>query len=165
MKTQAAAHRSEKGQSLVELAMSFTFLLLIVTGVLDLGGMFYTYTALQDTTLEGAIYGSSHPTDTTGIADYIRKSAKAPLDAATIGITDITVTCNGLACVTTDINSCQGQIISVEVLYNYKLTMPIIPVLLRRQNIVLKSTVTGTILQSTETIAGLKALPTPLTCN
>ena len=165
MKNNRSNRRSEKGQSLVELAMSFSLLLLIVTGVLDLGSMFYTYTALQDTTMEGAIYGSSHPTDTAGIKNYIRQSATAPINAAVISDSDINVTCNGLACVTTTVNSCQGQKISVEVLYTYRLSMPIVPVVIGRQSITLKSTVSATILQSTETIAGLKAMPTPLNCN
>jgi Flp pilus assembly protein TadG len=162
MKTQLTAHRKEKGQSLVELAMSFTLLLLILTGVIDLGSMYYTYTALQDTTQEGAIYASMHPTSTTAIQDHIKQSAAAPIYAP--NLTDITVQCGGAACVTSTTASCQGQKITVSVGYIYKLSMPLIPTVIGRQNVTLQTTVTATIIQSPATIAALAAQTPSVTC-
>ena len=53
--------RKEQGQSLVELALSLTLLLLLLGGAIDLGRMFFTYIALRDAAQEGAIYGSYCP--------------------------------------------------------------------------------------------------------
>ena len=96
MKIPPATQQSEKGQSLVELALVLTLLLLLLTGIIDLGSMFYTYTALQDTTQEGAIYAAKYPTQPAAIASHVRESADRPLD--TSSLTDISVTCSGAAC-------------------------------------------------------------------
>ncbi len=163
MKTQPVLKNiKEKGQSLVELALVFTLLLFLITGILDLGIMFYTYSALRDTTQEGAIYGSTHPTETTLIQDHIKQSATSPIDASKIA--DIDINCGGSACITTTINSCQGQKITVDVNYAYKLVTPLIPAVIGRDTVVLTASVTDTILQSQETIEALKELPTPLVC-
>lgn len=147
---------NEKGQSLVELAMAFTLLLLLLGGVIDLGSMFYSFIALQDTAQEGVLYAASNPIDTTGIMNRINKSASYPIDAAQI--TDITVTCSGNPCVSTNINSCQGQEIKVEVDYNYNTIMPLIPIVIGRSTVPLKAIKSYTILQSDATIAYLKTV-------
>ncbi len=154
--------RKEKAQSLVELALTFTLLLILLTGIIDLGAMFYTFTSLRDTTQEGAIYGSAHPTQTGSIQDHVKKSASYPIDATKI--TDISVTCDGAACVTSNIKSCQGQKINVTVGYNYKLITPIVPALIGLETVTLKASITDTILSSPDTIEALKQLPSPLVC-
>src|SRR5450759_873833 len=100
MKMPPSIPPKEKGQSLVELALVFTLLLILLSGIIDLGSMFYTYTALQDTAQEGAIYASTHPTDPTAIADRIKQSASSPIDA--LNIFDITEKCSGVVCDTTN---------------------------------------------------------------
>lgn len=161
--------KKEKGQSLVELALSFLLLMLILGGVFDLGSMFYTYLALRDTAQEGVIYGSYNPTKTTGINDRIHASANWPIDADQISNIDVfccskstpgacTFTTSG-ACSTTVNTSCQGQKITVEVIYNYKFNMPLFGGV-----IPLNATVTNTILESKDTISALKSLPTPQFC-
>src|SRR5512140_1280975 len=54
--------RRERGQSMVELALSLTAMLFIIVGVLDLGRMYMTYVALQNAAGEGALYAAIHPT-------------------------------------------------------------------------------------------------------
>ena len=51
----------ERGQSLTELAISFTFLMLIMAGAVDFGRAFYTYITLRDASTEGSVYGSIQP--------------------------------------------------------------------------------------------------------
>lgn len=149
MKMPPSITRKEKGQSLVELALVFTLLLLLLSGIIDLGSMFYTYTALQDTAQEGAIYASTHPTDPTAIAERINQSASSPIDAS--NITDISITCSsGAVCIKGNINSCQGQPITVAVGYAYHWTMPIH---FGGPTVVLKANVTNTILRSPDTNA------------
>jgi Flp pilus assembly protein TadG len=52
----------ERGQSMVEFALTMSVLMLIAVGVLDLGRLYMTYVALQNAAGEGAMYGSIHPT-------------------------------------------------------------------------------------------------------
>lgn len=51
----------EEGQGLLEFALGFTVLILILTGVADLGRAYFTYVALGNAAGEGAAYGSFRP--------------------------------------------------------------------------------------------------------
>ncbi len=146
----------EKGQSLVELAISFTFLLVILGGIVDLGMMFYTYLSLRDTAQEGAIYGSYDPTNKSEIKARIQASSGWPIDASKI--TNISIYCNGEgnACLVSNINSCPGNAITVKVLYNYQPLLPMLSTITGGGPFSLNATVTDTILNSDATIADLK---------
>jgi Flp pilus assembly protein TadG len=61
--------KSQKGQSLVEVAVAMPILILIVAGILDLGRAYFTYIALSDAAAEGAAYAAIHPNDTTQILE------------------------------------------------------------------------------------------------
>jgi len=93
-----------RGQSLVEFALVATVLLILLTGVLDLGRMYMAWVAIQDAAGEGALYAAMNPRciraangpdcqtpnnayDRTFIA--IRSTPGTPLDPdrVTIGIT------------------------------------------------------------------------------
>ncbi|MCZ7571919.1 MAG: pilus assembly protein [Ardenticatenaceae bacterium] len=52
---------SEEGQGLLEFALGFTVLILILTGIVDLGRAYFTYVALGNAAGEGAAYGSFRP--------------------------------------------------------------------------------------------------------
>jgi len=54
---------NEKGQSLVELAISLILLLIILSGIVDLGRAIFTKFAMKDAAEEGVVYGTSFPTD------------------------------------------------------------------------------------------------------
>ncbi len=56
-----ALTRGEQGQSLVEITVGFTVLLILVSGLLDLGRAYYTYVALEDGAGEAALYLSINP--------------------------------------------------------------------------------------------------------
>lgn len=71
---------SERGQSMIELAISFIVLLLLLAGITDLGRAFFTFSALRDAAQEGATYGSINPADTSGIIARVRGSTKDPVD-------------------------------------------------------------------------------------
>ena len=161
--------KGEKGQSLVELAISFIFILTIMGGVFDLGSMFYSYLSLRDTAQEGVTYGAINPTDQNGIVDRINASANWPIDADQITNIEIrcctdstTGPCTTGTCTTTTIESCQGQKITVGVEYNYELIMPVIGTFTGWQDIPLRSAVTYTILESKPTTSALELLG--LTC-
>jgi hypothetical protein len=64
--------RSERGQSLVELAVSLLFLLILLAGIIDMGRAVLAYFVLQDAAEEGMVYGTSFPTDCNQIDQRIR---------------------------------------------------------------------------------------------
>lgn len=88
----------EKGQSLTELSITMTLVLILLAGVADIGRAFFTYITLRDAAQEGALYGSfafSTP-DPSGapnalinpgvacsrIAQRIRQNSNSPVDLA-----------------------------------------------------------------------------------
>ena len=53
--------KTERGQALVEMALMVVVLVLLLSGVLDLGRAYYAYLALKDAAGEGAYFGSVYP--------------------------------------------------------------------------------------------------------
>ena len=51
----------QRGQSLAETAIVFPILLLLLSGLLDLGRLYYVYVGLQDATGEAAIFLAVNP--------------------------------------------------------------------------------------------------------
>ena len=54
--------RSEAGQSLVEFAAGVMVLIILLSGVLDIGRAFMTFVAIENGAGEGAVFASMHPT-------------------------------------------------------------------------------------------------------
>lgn len=130
-------HCSERGQSLVEMAMSLVILLLLVGGIVDLGRAFFTFMALRDSVQEGALYGSINPTLTQEIKNHVLDSSDMVPDL--IDSDDITVAVVGTACT--------GNGIRVTATYpDFPITMPFMGAALGRQTISISATVTDTIL-------------------
>ncbi len=77
--------RSFRGQSLVEWALILPVFLLLLMAIIDLGRVTYTYSALFNSTREGARYGIIHPNDTSGITSTVR-SLSVGLDPALITV-------------------------------------------------------------------------------
>jgi len=147
---------AEKGQSLVELALTLLIILTLLAGAVDLGMAFFSYVALRDAAQEGALYGSLSPSDTTGISDRIRGSSSTPVNLADPSKVTINPTCTCIPNHTlndctpsgfcTDPKACRGETITVTVLYNYPLSMPIIGPILGSTTIPITARVTDTIL-------------------
>lgn len=133
--------RSERGQSLVELAMSLTVILLLLAGAVDFSIAYFTFAAMQDAAQEGALYGSINPTDTNGIRARVRNASSNPLDLSN----ETLVTVN----VITDpaVDPCEGGEVTVNVIYDYPISMPFIGTIIGSQTISLNASVTDTILQ------------------
>jgi len=55
---------SQKGQSMVEVAIAMPLLILILAGILDLGRAYFTHITISDAAAEGAAYAAIHPRDT-----------------------------------------------------------------------------------------------------
>lgn len=109
--------RGERGQSLVEMALGFTVLITILSGVLDLGRAYVTYLALQNAAAEGAIYASLHPSWVTDAdqADPQNIEYRAKTENGALNPDDMAVAVFA--------DGTDGVI--VEVSYDFKLVAPI----------------------------------------
>ena len=163
--------RVEKAQSLVELALSLTVMLLLVAGAVDFGMAFFSYVAMRDAAQEGALYGSfapytdlspfnnrydnGEPVNDAGIRTRVREASRSPVDFQdTAKVPDSYITIGivppaGKACEgNTPVSTVQvPNAIRVTVEYDYPLTMPFIGAIIGGQNIHLTATVTDTILE------------------
>lgn len=131
--------KSERGQSLVELAVSITVILLLLAGAVDFSIAYFSFAAMQDAAQEGALYGSVNPTDTAGIITRVRRASSNPVDLEDTGLVDVNVTLIG--------DACEGNEVRVNVVYDYPISMPFIGAIIRSQTITLNASVTDTILQ------------------
>jgi hypothetical protein len=129
--------KREKGQSLTELAISMAVILLLLSGLVDLGRAFFTYMALRESVQEGALYGSINPTLTQEIKNHVRNSSNMMQDMISDG--DITVHLIGAACT--------GNAIRVQATYpDFPLTMPFLGAVIGSQTVAIRAEVTDTIL-------------------
>jgi len=78
---------SSPGQSLVEMTLVLTILVLIFAGLLDLGRALNAYIVITNAAREGARYGAAHPTDREGIqARVMAEAAGSGVDIPEDGI-------------------------------------------------------------------------------
>lgn len=140
--TENAQHRSEKGQSFTELAISLVFILVLLAGVVDLGRLFFVFIALREAAQEGASYASFCPADIPGIQARVRVSSTAPVDL--LDSTNISIIISPDCSLLANAAQCQpGDGISITVgSPNFSLSMPF----LGGANIPLNAKVTDSIL-------------------
>jgi Flp pilus assembly protein TadG len=132
---------SEQGQSLTELALTMSFLLILLVGIVDIGRGFFTYMALRDAAQEGALYGSTSPTSTSDIETRVWNNSTLLQNLADDpnADTNVAITVVGAPCT--------GNGIQVRVSYeNFPITMPFLGTLIGRQTVPISSTIVDTIL-------------------
>lgn len=122
-------NRSERGQSLVELAVSLVILLYLLSGAVEFGIIFFQYVQLRDAAQEGALFGSMGPTG--DIEGRVRAASSSPIDLAQDdssqpNFVDVQVTAidkaTGLS-ETVD-TACEGDGLTVTVTFKHKVFMP-----------------------------------------
>jgi Flp pilus assembly protein TadG len=112
---------SEKGQSLVELALGFTFILILLAGAINFGQAFFIWIALREATQEGAVYAARHP-----VAVYdgeTRNRVRAAVQTEIPGFE--------LGRLTTNITRgatpiCPGNPITVSATYRFRILVPFV---------------------------------------
>jgi len=121
---------SEKGQSLVELAVSFMLIVFILAGAVDLGRAYFAVIALRDAAQEGVIYASLNPEDEDGIEERVQQSSDAPINMALIPDTDIDLSWSDLnhkcAGFYDNGGNLESYSVTVSVEYDFQFTMPMI---------------------------------------
>ena len=136
--------QTERGQSMVELAVSMVVLLILLAGVVDLGRMIFVYIAMRDAAEEGAVYGSINATHCTQIEQRAKSVLANPNEVT------VTININGKSCSTASqtADACYGKTIEVIVEQsNFPITMPLLGTFIGGQSIDLKAQVTNTILR------------------
>lgn len=106
------------GQSLTEFAISMTFLLILLSGILDLGRAYFVFLSLREAAQEGASYASIEPSDVAGIRQRVRQSSRGPIDFTTFTDSQIIVQHIGPACA--------GNGVNVKLDFNFEFIAPFI---------------------------------------
>ena len=159
--------KNERGQSMVELAISLIVILTLLAGAVDFGIALYSYVALRDAVQEGALYGSFEPTlddgdgvyegeslNTVAIEQRVRSASSNPVDLSdTTNVSiDVKILPDGAA-------PCEGPQnygvylpsggagIQVSATYNYTLSMPFLSGIIGTNIVPITASVTDTILR------------------
>ncbi len=143
MNKKASIQRSEEGQSLVEFAISLTFLLILLAGAVNFGIGLFHFVAMRDAAQEGALYGSMQPDDNTGIRNRVANAAGGDglisrLYANGSGPLQVAISYSGA--------HCEGNGITVTLTYPFPLTVPFLSTFIGSNTINLRAEVTDTIL-------------------
>jgi Flp pilus assembly protein TadG len=148
--------KRERGQSLVELGISLLILVYLLAGAVEFGVLFFQFVQLRDAAQEGALYGSTSPSNVTEIIERVKYSSDSPLDLPVLvpsGEVTVTINIDGIPSTNADYFKvdCEGHGIQVIVGYDHQIFMPFMSTLLGSPTIPLSASVTDTIL-------------TPVTC-
>lgn len=143
----------ERGQSLVELAVSLPVIILLLLGTVDFGMAIFSYSIIRDAAQEGALYGSFNPDNKVEIenrARYISPQGEDLIFSSPVELTDkdlVRVEIKALG------DSCQGvkngtaNSLRVRVRYEYPILMPFIGTIIGSDTIPLTGSATNVILQ------------------
>jgi len=153
---------SQRGQSLVELAISLLVLLYLLSGAVEFGLAFFQFVQLRDAAQEGALFGSmggpAGP-DPVLIEARVRGASSSPIALAQnnpllpryvqVTITARDKTTNNLISVT---GACEGDALEVKVSFNHQVFMPFMSQIIGA-TVPLNATVTDTVLSPIQTSA------------
>jgi Flp pilus assembly protein TadG len=143
----------EKGQSLVELAISLPVILLILLGTFDFGMALFSYSILRDAAQEGALYGSFNPGNRSEIENRARNILprqddevfSSPVDLRNEDQVSVDIKVKGKAC--QGVTKGVANYIEVQVSYNYPILMPFTGEIVGSDTIKLTTSASNVILQ------------------
>lgn len=146
-------NRSEKGQSLIELAVTLPIILLILLGTIDFGMALFSYSILRDAAQEGALYASFNPSNEAEIENRARNILPRSDDVIFSSPVDLRNTDSISVLVEAIGDDCQGATngvansIEVSVVYQYPILMPIAGQIIGSDTITLTGFASNIILQ------------------
>lgn len=135
--------KREEGQSMLELAVSLIVLLVLISGIVDIGRIAFYYIAMRDSAQEGASYGSIFPHECDEIVKRVNAGA---VDTSRV---EVIVEINGNTCS----DSCSfivsaGDLIQVTVKDpDFPITMPLLGTFIGSQSINLETTIQGQVIR------------------
>ncbi len=152
MKKAYQPKQNEQGQSMVELALTITFLMVLLAGTIDLGRAFFVWLGMRDAAQEGAVYGSFNPAITkdqikTYVVSLIKNDVvKDPAAAINVVPEYYGDRCLGFHPAAEDPNINKPNSITVLVEYtNFPISMPFLGALIGDQ-ITIRAKITDTII-------------------
>ena len=149
---------TQKGQSLVEFALSLTVIMILLAGAVEFGIALFQYVQLRDAAQEGALYGSLNPTDNAGIIARVRAASDTPIDLQ--NDSDVIICAwvptdeeaAGNTCTNNTVSvdkACEGEGIQVRVSFPHRISMPFVSTFIGSNTILINVSVTDTILLPT----------------
>ena len=130
--------QKERGQSMVELALTITFLMALLAGTIDLGRAFFTWLAMRDAAQEGASFGTFNPTNISEVQARVWDNLEQVVISPTVNINVSVDTPDG---------TCPGDEIIVDVDYpTFTVTMPFLGTILGSQQIPIHATINDRII-------------------
>jgi Flp pilus assembly protein TadG len=141
----------EHGQSLVELAIGLTVLLILLAGTVDFGIGLFHYIAMRDAAQEGALYGSINPPSYAGSWNCPNQSVKNICErvvnaSGASGLIKNIYDSGMVITIAAPDGACEGKGITVTLVYDYPVSMPFMGAVLGSNHIQLRTTVTDSIL-------------------
>ncbi|MBI5824627.1 MAG: pilus assembly protein [Chloroflexi bacterium] len=144
---------TERGQSLVELAISLPVILLLLLGTVDFGMAIFSYAILRDAAQEGAFYGSFNPDNEAEIENRARNISpqgedlifSSPVELTNKELVQVEVDSVGASCQGTTGGAANS--LRVRVRYQYPILMPFIGAIIGSETIQLTGSATNVILQ------------------
>jgi hypothetical protein len=136
--------KEEQGQALVETAVIFVILILIMMALVDFGRAYFTFLSLQNAAAEDATYGMFHPTwQTAGDninPDNIEYRVRHESENGMVDWSTITVTVESVF-------PSPGNLITVTLDYDFELITPVSQAIARSNNITLRAFAIQTIIR------------------
>lgn len=145
MRKRTLFHSSERGQSLVELAVSLVVLLFLLSGAVEFGIIFFQFVQLRDAVQEGALYGSINPHDATAIELRARAASDRPIDLADSAVTITISVADPAGNPKNQADACEGDGITVHASFDHNVFMPFMSSIIG-STIPLNAEVTDTVL-------------------
>ena len=151
-------HVTQKGQSLVEMALSATMLMFLMLAAIDFGYGFLYWITIRDAAQEGAMYGSLNPRTTAADQSYLKRWVTTAAESAIIRTGAIdpnniqirinnTTPIQSYSATPCNANLRPGNSITVDVTHPYRILTPLVSNFIGSQNINLRASVTNTILR------------------
>jgi hypothetical protein len=138
---------TERGQSMVELALSITLLMVLLSGTIDLGRAFFTWLTMRDAAQEGASYASIAPPSASFTCTPVTTSQIC--NRVWDGIRDVVRNPETNIIIFVTVNQpCFGGNIQVDTVYpGFTLAVPFLGTILGRQTIPIHATINDTVLK------------------
>lgn len=136
---------TEKGQSLVEMALSATLILFLLLATIDFGFAFLYWITLRDAAQEGATYGSLHPLAScdANLRARVKGAATSPLvKISNLPDSQIVITRTGST------PPIAGDAITVVVTYKYHILTPLVSTFTNNPDITISASTSNIILQA-----------------
>ncbi len=140
---------NQKGQSLTELSVFLTFLVIMLAGLADFSRAYLIFLEMREAAQEGAAYGTFVPTDFSGMEARVRETMEYPFDLSDPSDVKVVLayTNQSNACAGFDSNTLSPNGVKVALFHEMTISMPFLGTILGRQDIPIVVTVTNTILK------------------